>query len=102
MLRLLLLCLAIGCHHHDAVTVDAPVGGTGTCQSCNAATEFCYQQVAGAAMVVTPPDFGCNPLPPSCTATPTCACVLPTVTTCAGGISCDELGGVATVTCSFP
>ena len=104
--RWIFVCLAIGCSHHDNVPVDAAVvdAAVEPCNgdTCVAGSDFCYLQSVGAFDVVSPPNIGCNSLPPSCASNPTCACVLPTLPSCGGALSCTDDDGVPNVLCAFP
>jgi hypothetical protein len=94
--------------HHAA---DAPNPRTDAGQTecgtitCADPASFCYGTLVGALRTAVPadsPNPGCNALPTSCTATPTCACVQPTVTSCTGALTCDDRTGTVRLTCSFP
>jgi hypothetical protein len=100
ILALLVVC---ACGHHEAPPLSPDAAAElGPCygDTCTA-DEYCYLQSVGA--VVSAPAVGCNPLPASCTATPTCACVVPTVPSCSGMTpSCEESDGVVTIACAYP
>jgi hypothetical protein len=70
--------------------VQFPCGST----TCWSGSEFCAFVGGGAIM----PTQGCNPVPCSCGANPTCACLhLPPVCT-----ECTENAGAITANCQLP
>ncbi len=100
-LALLVVC---ACSQHasapqapDAAAELGPCNGD-TCTG----DEYCAP-ASRLEAVVSAPAVGCNPLPASCTATPTCACIVPTVPSCDGMTpSCEESSGTVTIACAYP
>ena len=64
--------VVLACSHAPSgpppTAADAPFG----CASCDPSSQFCYETASG----VLPLQPQCMALPPACTSTPTCACVL--------------------------
>jgi hypothetical protein len=87
-----------------------PAAADGGGLECFFPTQFCEESGGGPP---PPPDaapfvgYTCNPFPPACQSTPTCACLMANGSFCsgvAGGmiIGCTENGGAPTVACAFP
>lgn len=100
------LALATGCGGTAAAASDAAAldAEPFRCSSatCDDVSQYCYVVLAGAA-----PAVGCNDLPASCSATPTCDCVLAAIPPQAcggalGALSCHADGVRVTVACNLP
>jgi hypothetical protein len=96
----LVLVTAIGCSSdRDGPTGDARANCGSL--SCDGETQFCYDEAVGrvAAAVTT----GCNTLPATCGATPSCACVMSNETfSCPQTPGCSVMDGAVEVVCGEP